>query len=481
MFPIHPFLIGLYPIFALYTQNMGIVPLGEILIPSIITLTFTALLFLVARLFHGNIDKMALGITAFFLWFYSFGFSLGAYNQIIIGDIALNQYPRYLVFIYTGIFITFIVYLWRLRSDFRTITRLLNIIAIVLIALPFLVAGFSLVTVDRNVQETVGAKAPPEISCIPNRSIQRDVYYIILDSYARDDVLDHSFHYNNSDFLSYLTARGFQVSRRSTANYNLTRPSLASSLNLNYIENPDDRTDLQHMVEYNNMTLFFKDNGYTTIFFRSGYAMTERSPYSTVVMNNEILSAFQSKLLDVTLLKYIFTNENRRSAISGAFSDLSTIPEIQGNTFVFAHIVAPHNPYIFSEDGGWVVPSFRDEDYIRQLKYVNAQVEQTIDTILEKSDVPPIIVLQADHGPSMEAMKYESRDIRMPILNAYYLPEGRGNRIPDTITPVNSFRLILNEYYGCELPLLEDRYFFNDVWYSTSPGDNMSARYQENR
>ena len=472
MVPIHPFLFGLYPIFALYTENMGIVSFGEVLIPSVITLLFTGSLFLIARMLHRNLERTALGITSFFIWFYSFGFVLGIYNQIIVGSIRLDQYPRYLILVYIAIFIVLIFYIWRLRSDIHTITRLFNITAIVLLVIMSLVFVFSWGTVNRDVQEgTVVANAPSEITCTPNQSLRRDVYYIILDAYAREDVLEAYYHYDNSDFISNLTARGFRVSRQSTANYNLTRSSLASSLNMQYVDNPDDMAHLQKMIEYNNLTLFFKKNGYTTIFFRSGYAMTERSPYSSMIKNNAILSAFQAKLLDVTLLKYIGTNENRRNAINGAFSDLASIPDIPGNKFIFAHIVAPHNPYMFGENGEWVIPSFRDEDYVQQLRYVNTRVEQTIDAILEKSDVPPVIVLQADHGPTLADVSHEERAIRMPILNAYYLPDEGQDRISDTMTPVNSFRFILNEYYGCNYPLLEDRYLFDGRWYPNSPNE----------
>ena len=48
------------------------------------------------------------------------------------------------------------------------------------------------------------------------------------------------------------------------------------------------------------------------------------------------------------------------------------------------------------------------------------------------------------------------RKARVAILNAYLLPGGEESLYP-SISPVNSFRVILNEYFGHGLPLLPDK------------------------
>ena len=50
---------------------------------------------------------------------------------------------------------------------------------------------------------------------------------------------------------------------------------------------------------------------------------------------------------------------------------------------------------------------------------------------------------------SLEANRYE-------ILNAYYLPGDGAESLYPTITPVNSFRVILDKYFGENFPLLPD-------------------------
>ena len=63
-----------------------------------------------------------------------------------------------------------------------------------------------------------------------------DIYYIILDGYARSDVMKSRFGFDNSGFLSHLESRGFYVARQSTANYCQTPLSLSASLNAVYLD-----------------------------------------------------------------------------------------------------------------------------------------------------------------------------------------------------------------------------------------------------
>jgi hypothetical protein len=60
-----------------------------------------------------------------------------------------------------------------------------------------------------------------------------------------------------------------------------------------------------------------------------------------------------------------------------------------------------------------------------------------------------------DHGatgvPTLETPQW-----RMSILNAYYVNEQAKQDLYPTITPVNTFRVIFNHYFGTTYPLLED-------------------------
>jgi hypothetical protein len=142
-------------------------------------------------------------------------------------------------------------------------------------------------------------------------------------------------------------------------------------------------------------------------------------------------------------------------------------------------MVTPHHPFVFGAGGEDVspyegefrfgdrvgatrdaAPGQRSRDYIEayraQASYVSARLHAAIAEILRRSATPPIIVVQGDHGPNSMNGPLDVRE-RFPILNAYHLPDGGTERLYATITPVNTFRAILDHYFGARHDPLPDR------------------------
>jgi hypothetical protein len=119
-------------------------------------------------------------------------------------------------------------WIWKKVTSPQTITRYMNV----------MVLGLLAVSVYRYV-DFRWISATPRLSASPVPALQvgqmPDVYYIILDGYARGDVLEELYSFDNSDFIAALQARGFYVAEASQANYPQTAFSLASSLNMAYI------------------------------------------------------------------------------------------------------------------------------------------------------------------------------------------------------------------------------------------------------
>jgi len=105
--------------------------------------------------------------------------------------------------------------------------------------------------------------------------------------------------------------------------------------------------------------------------------------------------------------------------------------------------------------------------YINQVKFANKEMLSVIDMLLMDSKRPPVIIIQGDHGPPPEiSLTYSEK---MPILNAYYLPGKQAEQmLYPSISPVNTFRVILNSYFGKNLPLLEDKSYY-------APNENHDA------
>lgn len=129
--------------------------------------------------------------------------------------------------------------------------------------------------------------------------------------------------------------------------------------------------------------------------------------------------------------------------------------------FVYAHIMMPHDPYFFYEDGNidlsdLVLDPFQKEKYLNQLKYLNILVEKTVKSILGNySKNLPVIIIQADHGWRYLRGKDQKKE-SFTILNAYLFPDHDYSKLYLSISPVNSFRIILDKYLNLNLPVLPD-------------------------
>jgi len=155
---------------------------------------------------------------------------------------------------------------------------------------------------------------------------------------------------------------------------------------------------------------------------------------------------------------------DRYNEIAAAFTTLETAANVPGPKLVFAHIRIPHDPYLFARDGRFLPnQTAHNPGYPDQVWYVNSRMLPIIDRIRQQTEVPPIIVLQGDHG----SPEFRADPRRMKILNAYLVPERVADRLYAWVTPVNTFRLIFDGIFGTEMGTLPDRS------YLSLPGSDM--------
>jgi hypothetical protein len=341
------------------------------------------------------------------------------------------------------------------------------------------------------------------IGTINDSTVLRDIYYIILDGYPSSNVLQEYYNYDNQKFIDNLKNQGFYVASKSRANYpTATFLSLASSLNMEYVNyltdiigegaTPNDRDVPYEMIDNNKIAHFLKSRGYKFITFSSGWGATNENSYADLDIKgsySSLSSEFFQVFAQSTFLREVYRRLNntygRREKILFIFDGLSKLHKIKEPKFIFAHIFAPHPPWIFGPKGEPVAESKLEFDgniwtqkqpFLNQLIYLNNRVEMLIDEILLNSDIPPIIIFQGDHGTasswsydpgiaevirSFEEVPDKLLRERLNILNAYYLPMGGQQLAYDTITPVNTFRLIFNYYFDSDYKLLEDKNYYS--------------------
>jgi len=338
----------------------------------------------------------------------------------------------------------------------------------------------------------------PTLSSSPRKP---DIYYIVLDGYARADILQEMFKFDNSEFINDLQDKGFIVPVSNRSNYPVTPLSLASTLNMDYIpafvpalDNSPQHWLMAPFIDHSRVRALLESQGYKTVAISTNWTITDNVTTDLYLHPFPVmLTDFEGFVLDLTPVQLfepvlgsfasLPTAESHREVIRYNFETLADLPKIPGPKFVFAHIISPHPPFVFDRDGKPLdsAYSFTFQDanefpgsskeypqrYVEQVQFVNQNLQKMIDAILAQSSTPPIIILQADHGSGtltdLTSLEHTCIRERFSPFAAYYLPGVGVDVIPSDMSNVNIFRIIFDQYFDAELPLLENRqYFYKD-------------------
>jgi Sulfatase len=407
---------------------------------------------------------------------------------------------------------------WRRLHDSQLITQFMNVAAIAAVALPALKVGWTLASTAVDNAKLEGKHVALEADAVHLQGAARpDIYYIVLDGYGREDVLREVYGLDNSEFTNFLVSRGFVVAAQAQTNYMQTALSLATSLNMSYMDTlgsalgprSQDREPLVELIRKSLVRESLAQQGYEMVALSSGIYFTE-IPDADVYLSptRTSLNELEGLWLSTTAMALVKDPEslglsipsyqNTRRLIEYAFQQLMEVGSRPGPQFVFAHIVAPHPPFVFDASGKPVDPPWPYQTgdgerccgtvqeyqvgYSQELEFVNGRMEEVIDAIQAKADTPPVILIQGDHGPgALLNLRYLDRTClreRIPILSAYYLPATGKDKVYPAITPVNSFRIVFNSLFNTGLDLLPDASYFS-TWYRPYDFVDVGNRVQQ--
>ena len=480
VFPFHPLLFAIYPILALLAINISEVEPISVWRPLLLSAMAAGVQTLLLYIIFRDWSRAALLTTIILILFYSYGHAYILLKGVEISGLFLF---RHRMLIPLWIIVGALLVWWVSRKPFRTqtVTYTLNLLGLFLLILPLVQLGTFLLQ-SRSTQE---GQSPSALGLSVGNQ-PPDIYYIILDGYGRSDILQNEYGYDNSEFLKGLRDLGFYVAECSQSNYAQTQLSLASSLNFNYIDalsdrfvpGSDDRTGLDALIHHSLVRDSLEKAGYQTVAFATGFLATELRDadyYLSPEYSRGQLNEFEFLLMETTFAR-LLQDSNRfgmQSAGSELFRErtfftldkLDDLSYIQGPKFVFVHLIVPHPPYVFGPTGGPVEPAevgtTKTQEgashYRDQVIFINSRMREIVPKIIENSPTPPIVVLQGDHGPTVAS----SPRSRMSNLSAILLPGVNSLAYP-TITPVNIFRTIFNEYFGQNLELLDDVSLYSD-------------------
>jgi hypothetical protein len=500
-FPYHPLLWAIFPPLALLGNNISQVPPGDAVRTLLASFVLSLLLWVVLRLVMGSWGKSAIMVSGSLVLFYSYGHVYQLIEDKLIFGINIGRH-RFLIPLFVLLLVS--IFIWALRrKNLLGITAALNIIGMLVLILPV----FQIISYELKTSPLLAGVPQENLLAdvadlqVPSGAVAPDIYYIILDTYTRADTLSTYFSYDNTGFLSSLESLGFDIASCSQSNYSYTALSLASSLNYNYLDTLNanlistdpDETDIYPYLFNNAVVYTLRHLGYRFIAFESGYSPTEFTNADTYysqesdllgILLEDGINPFEALQLNTSAGMFVYELSPHfslqvqeflsldtayvvhRNRILYTLNRLERIASLPGPKFVFVHILAPHNPFVFGPNGEYIerktpftLNDDRDvvtlQDYIAgyddQVTYLNQRILTVVNQLISASAVPPVIILQGDHGVP-----------RLPgwndtILNAYYLPGNGDGLLYQGISPVNSFRVIFNRYFGGHLPLFPDQ------------------------
>lgn len=516
--PIHPFIFALFPVLSFYLKNTTQVPFQEVFGTLVIVSLTAMLLWFLFYLALRNVQKAAVIASAFLMLFFSHHSIMYALMVVVdrfqgmdhvVSLLGSELVPLAWLCAWLVLFGLAFYAIARSKRGFSTITAVLNVMSVSLAAV-LLFNWYSSYARSAGARAFMSSWAEDAKQAELDRPAgsssgsSPDIYYIVLDGYARSDILELLYQYDNSRFLSGLSQKGFYVAGQSRSNYVQTALSLASSLNLDYLDSTAEQVGTEStnllplwaMIKDSRVAQHLRSHGYTTVSFSTGFSLTDLRDADFYSSPRALPNGFQSILMNSTplpiLLELPFLRtqyDMHRERIQYTLDHLVDASEIEPPTFIFAHIVAPHPPFVFGENGKPIQPDSRFtviggytlvdaaqrtaligrskyvESYREQLDYITERLQIAIEEILARSPVPPIIILQADHGPGSmldwRSMETSNLVERMAIFNAYYFPGQNYRALYPSITPVNTFRVILNDFWTTDYEILGDRSYFS--------------------
>jgi hypothetical protein len=494
-----PFLFILYVILSPLGDNFTQLDAYQALRPLLL-LTLAVgggllLLYILFRVLFRDWEYASYLVFMITLYFFGFGY-LNRFLQDTLANYGIILYEKIALAIFTGVFLILLVKpIWTRLGGRQRLVTYLNLVMLLLLIFPM----FELLSGVVNGSALAGASSEPEYTNVGDLQIDcshtPDIYYIVLDGYGRGDMLAELFAYDNQPFLDELEGKGFFIADESYTNYIHTLHSIPSSFIFDFVDPPEGgaagRKFIKQLMREKSVMAVLDQCGYQTISIKSGYYLTNQLQVDLNLERGLGASEFENLLLADTPLDVMsdvlnmdppeHSYEGHRQRVLYSFNQLAQFHNLPGPKFVFAHILTPHPPFVFDRYGNPTQPDrsyylgdaedYKGEldeylaGYPEQMRYINRKLIQMIDSILEGSSSPPIIILQGDHGPGSRLFWDKPLDSclweRTAILNAYHLPGEGANALYPSISPVNSFRVVLNEYFGADLPLLPDNTYFS--------------------
>ena len=487
--PFHAVLLAAYPVLFLFADNLAEVTTRDVVPPLGRAVIAGATVAMVAAVALRDLRRGALiGAALIVAW------SVFGHGDALLAPMGVSrdvQLAGWLVFVAVALLAAVLLPgRWIART-----TVALNVAATVLVAmtlvqiLPYQLSHPAIAAAG---SQTIGTPPPGD----------RAIYYLIFDRYGSERSTQ-TFTGIDNDLPQWLESRGFTVAADSHANYGRTLLSLGATLNLGSLDavaaqmgpTSNNLAPVSEMLQDNQVGRFLKARGYRYIHLGSWYGPTrtvriaDENPQLETSTDFEAIlekTTFGPTLDDLRGVEDPPKDEaNHRNQALFQFRMLPQVAEERSPKFVFAHILLPHDPYVFDAVGNYPSKAERKtrttaDKFEQQLTFTNTHIRQIVDGLLSgPEETRPIVIIQADEGPyparyaadwnhfDWATATSDELEIKYGILNAMYLPGPAPADAPEpypSISSWNTFRLVFDRYFGTNYQLLPDRSYTSKTY-----------------
>ena len=496
-FKYFPWYLLLWPLFYAFNINAaykGVIAQDEMWIQILKwQLLLVAVFFFFRVFFSNNIQPAILTVWLGFLFFYIQGLKvlLSKYHFLHPLD---NIY--YIVSFWIILTIALFVFFIKIKNKFLKLSQFMMYLFIVL---TFYEGINYIIIISKRQTISFKEKYRPArdnlTASVNDSSLYPNIYHLVFDSYTNAACFKKQFNYDNSILDSSLKEKGFYVSNNSKSNYFDSPVSVASIFNMNYLPGADVAGSVDELTYFcglrnlDNNTLwnFLQQKGYT-IYNESIFKIKNHpTNLKTIYFGNTDHDLLTQKTLERTSfppIKDFFGVKETRTGFEFWDIEKKTLLQdtliiendlkkalaknISGPVFFFSHCMMPHPPYVVDSLGRLsksVAKSGYDPDgYIQQSVYMRSIILKWIRLIQQNAKRPYVIIVQGDHGYRYFPNELNKKEC-FYILNAMYYSDKDYGGLYNSISSVNTYRVLLNKYFGTRLPLLRDTSYYPTVYH----------------
>jgi hypothetical protein len=479
-----PWYIIFLPVFFIlhaYNTHFGLIPVPFVAKYLLYYLLLAAVLYFIGWLLFRNSVKSGIFTISFLVIFFFFGSAYDFIHRIHLPGFLLSY--KFLISLILLIMVVLAVLLKRKAPPFKAHHFFLLLFSVLML----MELGICLFYLFSNKEYNPAAKnsrMPVQLKAGPN---QPDIFFIVFDEYTSSRALKKYFRFDNSALDSSLEKKGFYISYGSESNYTSTVHSIASTLNMQYFNTPkenltkDTRSSLEGALSIRRSFLpeLLEQRGYDII----NYGLFDigkhkaHGPRAFLEFESRVLSLetlwgrIQRDILWNLVVRmpgfspkmpwdkdFIERNQSNFQQFVTELNKSSSTPR-----FVFSHLLLPHRPAFVDRHGNARITSmedFRDENhdslYLEQLLYANKLIDSIATVAVKERQRPLVLIIEGDHGNSYAEWGLDIREKYFMNLNAYYFSDKDYSGLYESISPVNSFRVVLNKYFNAGMPLLKD-------------------------